>query len=275
MINYKILIILVLLQSHTLSAAPAEFDCVIEPHEVVAISSPVPGILKNISVERSDLVREGQILAELHSDIEKATLQLAKAKASFNGEIESQKANLDYASRKLKRTQQLFDKKAIPDNLKDEAVAEAQIAKMALHQAREKKQIAQLELKRAEQILEQRTIKSPISGIIIDRVISAGVYVKSEPILQVAKVDPLRVETYVPTALFEKIKTGMRAEIIPEAPMNDSFPAVVTIVDKVVDAASGTFSIRLELPNKENKIPAGLKCKVRFIVGKKEIATAK
>jgi multidrug efflux pump subunit AcrA (membrane-fusion protein) len=36
------------------------------------------------------------------------------------------------------------------------------------------------------------------------------------------------------------------------------------IVDRVVDAASGTFGIRLEIPNPGNRIPAGLKCKVRF-----------
>jgi membrane fusion protein (multidrug efflux system) len=38
----------------------------------------------------------------------------------------------------------------------------------------------------------------------------------------------------------------------------------VTVVDKVVDAASGTFGVRLELPNPDLKLPAGLKCTVRF-----------
>jgi hypothetical protein len=38
----------------------------------------------------------------------------------------------------------------------------------------------------------------------------------------------------------------------------------VTIVDKVIDAASNTFGVRLELPNAEQQIPSGLKCLVRF-----------
>jgi len=264
--------ILILLLGNLLSinsfAEPAEFDCVIEPDEVINLSSPVPGILESISVDRSDLVKQGQVLAQLHSGVEKANVELAKAKATFDGDIESRKASLNYASRKYKRTAELFSKKAISFDLKDEAATEARVAKMALHQARENKQIAQLELNRAEELLKLRTIISPIDGIVVDRTISAGAYVKTQPVLQIAKVDPLRVETYVPTALFHKIKIGMKAEIIPEAPSEGVFPAVVTIVDKVIDAASGTFSIRLELPNKENKIPAGLKCKVRFIVSK-------
>jgi multidrug efflux pump subunit AcrA (membrane-fusion protein) len=38
----------------------------------------------------------------------------------------------------------------------------------------------------------------------------------------------------------------------------------VTVVDPIVDAASGTFTIRLEMPNPGNRVPAGLKSKVRF-----------
>jgi multidrug efflux pump subunit AcrA (membrane-fusion protein) len=38
----------------------------------------------------------------------------------------------------------------------------------------------------------------------------------------------------------------------------------VVVVDKVVDAASGTLGVRLELPNPDNKIPAGIKCRVTF-----------
>jgi hypothetical protein len=38
----------------------------------------------------------------------------------------------------------------------------------------------------------------------------------------------------------------------------------VTVVDRVVDAASGTFGVRLELPNPDYKLPGGLKCDIRF-----------
>ena len=50
----------------------------------------------------------------------------------------------------------------------------------------------------------------------------------------------------------------------PEAPVNGAYQARVKVVDQVVDAASGTFGVRLELPNPGYRLPAGLKCKVRF-----------
>ena len=87
---------------------------------------------------------------------------------------------------------------------------------------------------------------------------------KEHPIAKIAQINPLRVEVFAPVALLGKVEVGQRAIVIPEAPMSRPLEASVTVVDKVVDAASGTFGIRLEVPNPGNRIPAGLKCKVRF-----------
>ena len=52
--------------------------------------------------------------------------------------------------------------------------------------------------------------------------------------------------------------------MIPEAPIGGQYTAEVKIVDRVIDAASGTFGVRLELPNPGYRLQAGLKCKVIF-----------
>lgn len=79
----------------------------------------------------------------------------------------------------------------------------------------------------------------------------------------------LRLEWHRQKAKFdlhaaEYLKVGMRAKVIPEAPIGGQYTAEVKIVDKVIDAASGTFGVRLELPNPNYRLPAGLKCKVIF-----------
>lgn len=89
------------------------------------------------------------------------------------------------------------------------------------------------------------------------------------PVLKAAQLNPLRVEVIVPVSWLGKVSVGAQAEILPEAPMNSVHVARVTVVDPVVDAASGTVGIRLELPNPEYSLPAGLKCKVRFLTGGK------
>jgi membrane fusion protein, multidrug efflux system len=80
--------------------------------------------------------------------------------------------------------------------------------------------------------------------------------------MKLAQIDPLNVEVILPVTLFPSIKVGMRAMVVPEAPVGGQHFAEIKIVDSVIDAASGTFGVRLELPNPNNRLPAGLKCKV-------------
>ena len=52
--------------------------------------------------------------------------------------------------------------------------------------------------------------------------------------------------------------------VLAEPPLIGRYEARVTIVDKVVDSASGTFGVRLELPNAKGDIPAGVKCRINL-----------
>jgi multidrug efflux pump subunit AcrA (membrane-fusion protein) len=91
-----------------------------------------------------------------------------------------------------------------------------------------------------------------------------GEFVRGTPIVKLAQIHPLRVEVIAPVALLGKLSPGMTAEVLPESPIGGVHPAKVTVVDRVVDAASGTFGVRLEVPNPNYRLPAGLKCKARF-----------
>ena len=67
-----------------------------------------------------------------------------------------------------------------------------------------------------------------------------------------------------PLALFRQIKEGQKALVSPVAPIGGIHEATVTVVDPLVDAASGTFRIRLELSNETMEVPAGIRCRVQF-----------
>jgi len=68
----------------------------------------------------------------------------------------------------------------------------------------------------------------------------------------------------VGAAILGKVAVGMTAQVKPESPVTASYTGKVTVVDPVVDAASGMFGIRIEIPNPNNRLPSGLKCTVRF-----------
>ena len=79
-------------------------------------------------------------------------------------------------------------------------------------------------------------------------------------------LDPLHVETFAPVALYDAIHEGEIATVIPEKPIGGVHPAEVAVVDKVLDAASGTYGVRLLLENPDFVVPAGVNCRVRFRV---------
>ena len=241
-----------------------EFDCVIQPKEVVELSSAVPGIIESIDVDRSDTVLEGQVVATLKSGVEQALVELADQRAGFTGEIESKRTSLEFANRKQQRTRQLYSKKAVPFHVLDEAQTDALLAAAELRQAQQNQHLAGLELKRAQETLELRTVRTPISGVVVERLQSPGEYVENKPILRIAQLNPLRIEVILPVSMFGEISTGMAAEITPELKTKRKYVGSVTIVDRVIDAASGTFGVRLELPNPGNYIPGGLRCKLHF-----------
>ncbi len=251
------------------SAEPQEFDCIIEPYVVVNVGSPVKGILASITVDKSDTVKKGQVLAKLESAVEKANVNLARARTELDVEIKSSKVTLAMAERQQTRINDLFAKSAVSSQQKDEADTETKLAALQLGQVRKKKEVAKLDLRRAQAALERRTIRSPISGVVVQRFSSPGEFVKEEPILTIATIDPLRVEAIVPATIFGKVSPGMRAEVIPERPKDGIYEGKVSVVDRVIDASSGTFGVRVQLPNPDHQLPGGLRCKVRFLPGEK------
>jgi RND family efflux transporter MFP subunit len=212
-------------------------DCIIEPHKTVNISSPVEGIVKQVSVERGDFIKKNQTVVKLDSRVEWAAVDLAKEQANYN-------------QRKVKRNKVLYAKKLISLNEKDELETESFLSR--------------LELKQARAVLSQRTITSPINGIVVERYLGKGEFVGSDPILKIAQLNPLNIEVILPIDAFGKVTKGMQAKILPQLPIGGEYAAKVVIVDRVVDAASGTIGVRLELPNPKNRLPAGIKCRVEF-----------
>jgi len=250
-----------LLFATAVCAETVEYDGLIEPYVVVDIGAPAEGVVAGVTVDRSSSVKEGQILVEMESSVERAALEKAKAMATFDGEIGLQKTQLAFAKRANGRFKRL---EAVANHDKDQAATEILRVGHRLKKARENMTLAKFELKKAQAILNRCSIKSPISGVVVERYVSPGEYVNNQPLLRVAQIDPLRVEVIVPAQVFGRIFPGMTATIVPELPQYGEQTATVTIVDKVIDAASSTFGVRLELPNAEQQMPSGLRCLVRF-----------
>lgn len=247
------------------TAPVPELDCVIEPQQVVKLATPVVGVLASVDVDRGDVVHKGQVLGKLEDGLEQATLKLARAEAGSDFAIKAAQARLDFLRRKNDRAGQLVAKNIVAQATADEADSDANVAEQNLKEAELAQQIARLKVGQAEEQIKQRTLVSPIDGVVTERLLVPGEYRNEQsPVLTLAQIDPLRVEVFVPTSQYGRIPIGSTAEIRPQQPIGGSYSATVTVVDEVLDAASGTFGVRLALPNPSGHLPAGIRCKVQF-----------
>ena len=85
-----------------------------------------------------------------------------------------------------------------------------------------------------------------------------------KPVLKLAEVDVLNVEVLLPAAAYGKVKVGSQVDVLPNAPLGGVHVATVRVIDRVLDSASETFGVRLELDNRARRLPGGIRCKARF-----------
>lgn len=246
-------------------AQAAELDCLVQPRETVIVGTPVEGIVHHVGIDRGTVVQKGTVLVVLESSVERYAVAIAALRAEQESAIKANEVRVSFGARRFQRTDGLYKKSLIPLKELDEAETAKILAEYDLADAKDNKTLAGLEYARAKAALELRTIRSPLTGVVVERFRHPGeLAARDYPIAKIVQLDPLRVEVFAPIALLGKIGVGQRAVVVPEVPINRPLTASVTVVDPVVDAASGTFGIRLEVPNPGNRIPSGLKCKVRF-----------
>jgi RND family efflux transporter MFP subunit len=250
------------------SSAAADFDCVIEPRQVLEIRSPIEGLIERVNVDRGDYVVKGQVIAVLDSSIERAAATLAKQRAQMDSGVVAGHSRVELSTRKLERAQELQKQNFVSAQARDEAAAEKKLADAELSNARDNKASAELEYQRQEVIIRHKTIRSPIAGVVIERILNVGELAEAgvgrKPILKLAEVDTLHVEVVLPAEAYGSLKLGTAVEVMPSIANGAIHRATIKVIDRVLDAASGTYGVRLELPNPRRMIPAGIRCTARF-----------
>lgn len=242
-----------------------ELDCVIQPSETVDVGSAVSGVVQSMHVHRSDLINRGDILVELESSVEQAALELARTRAQLNTTIRLRQEGAAFGSMTQQRNQELLQKAVISRHEMDQLRTETRMAELQVRQEKDNKRLAGLEYLRADAVLAKRTIRSPVTGVVMERFKSVGEYVEDGPLLRVAQLDPLHVEVIVSVDYLGRIVPGMKAEVTLNLMGSGTHLATVQRVDRVADAASGTYGVRLSLANPEYKIASGLRCRVNFL----------
>lgn len=244
------------------------FDCLIEPTQTVELASPVTGLLDKVHVKRGEKIAKGQVLAVLESRAEQAAAELARFKSEQIGPMRSAESKIEFSKRKFNRRRSMAAEKLMSVQESDDAEAELRLAESELQVAKENREIAKLEYRQQGSLLNLRTIRSPFNGIVVDQMLYPGEVVEpggtKKAILKVAQIDPLRIHVILPKEVFGKVTEGMTVDVVPEIPSKNKYTAKVKMIDRLVNAASGTFVVFLEMANAKLDVPAGVKCKATF-----------
>ncbi len=258
----------------TRAAARPTVGCLIGPEAVADIGTPVTGLVAIVAVERGDTVRTGQVLVQLENEVERNNFEAARSRAAMDADIRAAEANVSLARQRHTRATDLVGKGFASPQTLEQALAEHEVAEQKLQQALSQRTVNTHELGLVKAQLNQRTLKSPFNGVVIERFVSPGERAEDKPLLRLAMLDPLRVELVMPATRWGSVAVGDSVPIVPELPGASALLAQVSHIDKIIDAASNTFRVRLALRNPGNRLPAGARCRVEGAAGAAAAAPA-
>lgn len=255
-----------------------EFPGKIRAQQFVEVRARVEGYLEKMMFEEGTRVEKDQVLFIIDPKQYKAQVDRAEALVTKN------KAIALKAERDLARIRPLFEQKAASQLDLDNAIAAYESAKADVH-------VSEANLTEARLALSYTTVRSPISGYISERHVDIGTLVGpgSQSLLaNVVKSDTVSVEFKMTDLDYQKSKA--RNVNLGQKDTNRHWNPYVTITladksqykykglvdfaDPLVDAKSGTFSVRAEMPNPERELLPGQFTNVRVLLDVRENAVA-
>ncbi|MBI2379321.1 MAG: efflux RND transporter periplasmic adaptor subunit [Gammaproteobacteria bacterium] len=220
-------------------AAAYTSTATLEAEQESAVASKASGIVTKLFVEEGDKVKAGQVLAQLDTD-------------RLSLEVERNKATLVKMQKELERSALLHAKKLISTDAHDKLKFEVEALKAAYD-------LAALELKNA-------TIVAPIDGIVTERMIKVGNMVElNKPTFHISDFDPMHAVLHVPERELSKLKAGQEAQVSADALSDQLFTGLIKRIAPVVDPATGTFKVTVEVRDPAVQLKPGMFGRVNVV----------
>lgn len=208
------------------------------PARTVSVQPQVSGIIEAIEVASGSMVQAGDVLVRLESTEQ----EIARDQARIA---------LETARDKVERAENLLRQRTISSVEADAAKTERDTAELALRQA--------------ELELERRTIRAPIAGTIGILNVNRGDYVTNQTVIStIDDRQSILVEFYVPERLVGAIEIGAPVTAQSIARPGETFEGHVSALDNRLDEASRTLRVRAEIPNKDDRLRAGMSFQIRM-----------
>lgn len=241
--------------------APGGIESFAEPYRSIDVAAVETGIVIAVHVKEGDRVEDKQALADLNQDVLRASLEIARVQRDATSALKSADAELRLRTTRLEKLQQL----RLNENASEEEVRRAQlekeIAESRVLAAQETMETKRLEYERIRIQLEQRTLRSPISGFVTRVYKDIGEFVAlTDPVvITVVQLDPLTVTFSVPAKSASPLKAGQNVPVRIDG-QKKTADATIELVSPVINAESQTVRIKVQLANPGYRYQSGSKC---------------
>jgi multidrug efflux pump subunit AcrA (membrane-fusion protein) len=248
------------------------------------VSAKWMGYVREVQVNVGDHVREGQLLVALDArDLDTSTSRAAAAREEVRSgmpeaesAVASAKANLDLAQATFHRMTELYEKKSISDQEFDESSARLKAAQSALDMARARRSQLDSKLEQTEQEVRAArvtrsyaSIEAPFAGVVTARSIDpGGLAVPGAPLLTIER-ESYRSEASVEESKMSTIHIGQTASVKVDG-TNGAFTSRVSEIVPVVDAASRSYIVKIDLPG-VTALRSGMFGRAIFPLGSHEV----
>ena len=233
-------------------------NCTIKPLQSVEVSVALSGVVAEVYVRPGMQVEVGDKLLQLDGTLLKSELALAEAREASTALLQAAITRRDGLAIKEARLGRARARKAVSAAEHEAAVLELAMAQSDIIRERESLVLARLEAVRVRTTVAALLLTSPVSGVVGEDLINPGEAAGGEHVATIYVNQPLRVEAFVPSALFGNFVDQADFSIVVNGDQEHPRPVVFDYAAQLADLASNTISVFFRL-NAPNVLP-GSKC---------------
>jgi HlyD family secretion protein len=230
----------------------------------VAVAPRTAGRLQDVFVRLGDRVNRGQRIAKIEDfEIVEQVKQAEAAQEVAAATIRQREADLQLALTNVERSRNLFQRQLLPKQTLDdnEARYQAAVAQIDLAKAQSTQSKARLDELRIT--LANTVIVSPVNGFVSKRTVDPGAFVsQNAPVVDVVDISRVRLVVNVVERDLKELSSGARAKVEVDAYPGETFQGRIARVAPVLDPATRTAPIEIEIPNPDFRLKPGMYARV-------------
>ena len=230
----------------------------------VAVAPRAAGRLQEVSVRLGDRVSRGQRVARIEDfEIQEQVKQAEAAQEVSMATIRQREADLQLAQTNAERSRNLFERQLLPKQTLDDNESRYQSALAALDLARAQASQSKARLDELRINLGNTIITSPVNGFVSRRIVDPGAFVsQNAPIVDVVDITTVRLVANIVEKDLKEMQSGDGTMVEVDAYPGEEFMGRIARVSPVLDPATRTAPIEIEIPNPGYRLKPGMYARV-------------